>query len=163
MSEIRSGGHLHVEPPIHLAGCPYFHNKIRPELYSIFLIQDPLLKRSRKNPSLTQQARVGDKNFQKRQIIFGHSVLWVQTWDISQNCETVLVGSVPCTSSAPPPCSKQSQTACSVPCPLKLWKSGFKKLAHQAMSTKLPWQSALIHFFWSITQKKRIPNSPFLL
>lgn len=138
MSEIKSGGHLHVEPPIHLAGCPYFHTKIRQELYFIFLIRDPLLKKSRQNPSLIQQARVGDKSFQKRRIIFRHSFLCIQTWDISQSREIVLVGSVPCTSSAPPPCSKLSQPACSGPCPLKLWKCGFKKLAHQAVSTKPP-------------------------
>lgn len=50
MSEIRSGGHLHVESPIHLAGCPYFHNKIRPELYYIFFNSRPTSKEIKKKP-----------------------------------------------------------------------------------------------------------------
>lgn len=93
MTEIRAEGHLHVEPSIYLAGLPYFHDDIRQDFFII--IQDPLLKRSRHRKPLIQQARVRDKGFQKRPIIFGHSVWWLQTWDISQNHGTILIGSAP--------------------------------------------------------------------
>lgn len=73
MAEIRSEGHLHMELPIYLAGLPYFHYDINQEFFCF--IQDPLLKRSRHRTPLIQQARVGEKGFQKRQIIFGHCLV----------------------------------------------------------------------------------------
>lgn len=145
MTEIRAGGHLHVEPSIYLAGLPYFHDDIRQDFfyyYSRPTSKEIKTQKTTYATSKSQRQRFPEEtdHFWTFSLVAPNLGHFTESWNnFDWKCS--------CTSSALPPCSKQGQRACSGPGPLKLWKSVFKKLDCQAMSAKPPWRSALTQIF----------------